>query len=213
MKRILLASLFLLIVLSGTDTQHHTYVSNNDNKTPDITAIPPTFITLQEIRDCDPSKEFPQRNPLPYFADAFQIQSSCDVYDKDHVAWVIFIFYELWERDFLDPGRQVQTALMKLEIEWGPEPLKVENVYDIDGNFIEKAEVSGLMRNSHSIWVLSEDYISETSLVHELVHIALRHSCGSADPDHEGDEYPCWTEKHSEFIDSVNLELLTTYGL
>ena len=212
MKRLVWVSLFLLIVLSGASTQHHIEASNKE-KDNNVTAIPPTFITLEVLKECDPHAEFPQENPLPYFKEASQLQYSCDVYDKDHVSWAIFVFYEYWEREFGGPGRKVKTALSKIKIEWGEEIMEVTNVYDIDGNFLEKANVSGLMQNRYSIWVLADDYISDTSLVHELVHIALAHSCGSPDADHEGADYPCWTESHSDFIDSVNLELLTTYGL
>ena len=182
-------------------------------KTSVIRALPPTFITLADIKDCDPKGIFPQTNPLPYYTDATQAQFSCEFYEKDYVAWTMYIFYELWEKEFGDPENKVNNALKHLAIKWGEENREVHNVYDIHGNFLELSTISGLMENPYSIWVKAELNISETSFVHELVHIALVHTCGSADPDHEGSEYMCWTEQHSLFIDKVDTKLKTIYGL
>ena len=187
-----------------------TYLNDDDV----IKSIPPTFITLDHIKDCDAAGDFPQTNPLPYFSRASQVQFSCDFYEKDHVAWAMYIFYELWERDFGDENESLKHALEELQIIWGKDVKDVERVYDIDGNFLEKAVVSGLMIDDTTIWVWAEDYqLSETSLIHELTHIALRHTCGEPDADHEGDKYVCWDDRHSEFIDSVNQVLKSVYSL
>jgi hypothetical protein len=178
-----------------------------------IQAIPPTFITLADIKDCDPESIFPQANPLPYYTDAVQIQFSCEFYEKDYVAWTMYIFYELWEKEFGDPKKKIKNAFNHLEIRWGRERREVHNVYDINGNFFETSSVSGLMESSSIIWVGTEDNISDTSFVHELVHIALVHTCGSADPDHEGDKFACWSEEHSLFINTINAKLKTMYGI
>ena len=188
-------------------TQHSTEIERI------IYPLPPTFITLSEIKDCDPKGTFPQINPLPYYTLASQEQFSCEFYDKDHVAWTMYIFYELWLRDFGDPGERVKQALNRLEIRWGNEVKEVKRVYDISGQFLEVADVSGLMEDPYVIWVWAESDISNTSFIHELTHIALYHSCGSADPDHEGVEYLCWDQRHSQFIDDVNTELSNSYGL
>ncbi|HIK67024.1 MAG TPA: hypothetical protein EYF95_03510 [Flavobacteriales bacterium] len=178
-----------------------------------IRAIPPTFITIEQTEDCRQEEPFPQNNPLPYYTHATQTQFSCDFYDKDYVAWTMFVFYELWEKEFGDPEKKVKNALDHLEIQWGEERREVHNVYDINGNFFESSSVSGLVEGPYIVWVWAEDKISNTSLVHELTHIALMHVCGSADPDHEGDKFACWSEEHSSFINDVNLKLSTIYGL
>jgi len=125
----------------------------------------------------------------------------------------MYIFYELWEKEFGDPEGKIRDALDHLEIQWGKDRREVHNVYDIDGNFFETSDVSGLMENSYTIWVWVEDNISETSFVHELTHVSLFHLCGNADADHEGDKFVCWSEEHSLFIDDVNAKLKSIYGI
>ena len=178
-----------------------------------VQALPPTFITLSEIRDCDKNAQFPQANPLPYWKNAAQIQYTCDIYEKDNVSWTMLIFYDLWKETFGDTNKSVKKALEQLQITWGKDSRVVNNVYTIDGTFHETANVTGLVEDDFKIWVLAEENISDSSFIHELVHIALIHSCGSADPDHEGESFPCWTLHHSLFIDEINIELLDRYGL
>jgi hypothetical protein len=179
----------------------------------DVRILPPTFITLRNIGDCVPGGSFPQRTALPFFSNAVQVQFSCDYYDHDHVAWAMYIFYEEWVNMYGDEDLAVKVSLNNLEIQWSKNPRTEERVYDIDGNFLESARVIGLMLSPTSIWVSIEPNISDTSLVHELVHIALRASCGNADPDHEGVEYPCWEPHHSEFITRINKILAKKYSL
>lgn len=211
MKRYAIATSLALIMLSSSPTTHY---SVPPDEPLDIRAIPPTFITLNHIPECIPTGPFPQTNPLPYFSGAAHIQFSCNYYEKDHVAWVMYIFYELWERDFGDINGKLKEALNHITIVWGENIKTVKNVYDIDGNFLESATVAGLMMNDSTIWVWVDGHnMSDSSLVHELTHIALRHICGDADADHEGDKYVCWDTRHSEFIDNVNTVLKEVYGL
>ena len=46
----------------------------------------------------------------------------------------------------------------------------------------------------------------DTSLVHELVHVAIYalHHGEHGDPDHEGDKYTGWTSEHTDFIKETN---------
>ena len=211
MKRLATTVAMSLVLLSSSPA---TYTPVVTAEPVTIRAIPPTFITLDPIAECIPSAPFPQINPLPYFDNGQHVQFSCSVYDKDHVAWSMLIFYELWERKFGDPDGQLMNALNKVTIVWGKDVKTVNNVYDMDGNFLEKATVSGLMKNDTTIWVWAEsENISDTSLVHELVHIELHHICGDADADHEGELFPCWKAEHSSFIDMVNEVLSYNYGL
>ena len=207
-KYLTLTLLIALLMSSDAPTIPNTAVKNGV-----VRAIPPTFITLTDIKNCDPESIFPQTNPLPYYTGAVQTQFSCEFYEKDYVAWTMYVFYELWEERFGDSEKKIENALNNLEIRWGQDRREVHNVYDINGNFLETSSVSGLMESPYISWVGIEDNISDTSFVHELVHIALVHVCGSPDPDHEGDVYKCWSEQHSFFIDEVNTALKTTYGL
>jgi len=201
----------LLILICGSPATHNDRLQKEDDV---IRAIPPTFITLEPVKDCDDNGKFPQTNPLPYYTNATQNQFSCEFYEKDHVAWAMVVFYELWEREFGDKDRKLFRALEKISIVWSKDVKEVENVYDIDGNFLEKAIVSGLMVDDTTIWVWAEDHqISETSFIHELAHIALTHTCGDPDADHEGEKFLCWDDRHSAFIDNVNQVLSSTYGL
>jgi len=196
-------------IMLSSDQPHH----NAEYVTDDIRVLPPTFITLKQIDDCVPSAGFPQRVSLPFFSNAVQVQFSCDYYDKDHVAWAMYVFYEEWNRTYGDEGKAVRHAMNNLEIQWGRESRQVSRVYDINGNFLRTASVVGLMLSPTSIWASVENNISDTSLVHELVHIALKAGCGDADPDHEGESFECWEDHHSVFIDNVNNMLNEKYGL
>ena len=207
----IMLSIVIMIIMTGSPISHRA-VQHDTPVT--IRAIPPIFITLDHIPECLPEASFPQANPLPYFSKAAQIQFSCDVYEKDNVAWVMLIFYESWIATFGGDRKKLKAALDRLTIVWGREVKTVNNVYDMHGNFLESASVSGLMEDSSTIWVWAEsDAISDSSFIHELVHIALHHTCGDADADHEGTEYSCWLEGHSIFIDEINLRLKENYDL
>jgi hypothetical protein len=212
-RRFLLYTLFVSFLSSFLGNWYAQNTYNTTLKNTIVHSIPPTFITLSPVKSCNPMGSFPQRNPLPYWKYATQTQYTCDVYEKDNIAWSLLIFYELWEAEFGDIGGKVKNALQQLQITWGAESRVVINVYSIQGEFLETAEVTGLVESRHSIWVAAAADISDTALIHELVHISLIHSCGSADADHEGDEYPCWSPYHSMFIDHVNLILSTKYRL
>lgn len=210
-KRYAIMLSIAMIMLTGSPTSHRDVQYDEPIA---IRAIPPTFITLAQIPECLPEAPFPQVNPLPYFSKATQIQFSCAVYEKDNVAWAMLIFYENWLETFGGNPEDLKAALNRLTIVWGKDVKIVNNVYDMDGNFLESATVSGLMEDESTIWVWAEsEDISDSSFVHELVHIALHHTCGDADADHEGIAYPCWHEEHSVFIDEINLQLKTNYGL
>jgi len=46
----------------------------------------------------------------------------------------------------------------------------------------------------------------DTSLVHELVHVAIYAKTNGehGDPDHEGTKYQGWTKEHTKFIKETN---------
>ena len=205
-------AIYSLVILLFSSLQFQ-QIDNTTAKEKTVQALPPTFITLADIPECDESGTFPQKNPLPWWRYATQLQYSCAVYDKDNVAWVMLIFYEFWKDEFGDSDGNVKRALNNLQIVWGKEALEVDNIYSLNGTFIPKARVCGLVKGDYEIWVMSEPRMSDTALVHELVHIALIHTCGSADPDHEGDGFPCWTAEHSMLIEDINSLLYEKYNL
>jgi len=205
-KKMILALGACLLVTTGHSHLHF-------GVTPKVVhPLPPSFITLRDIPECNPDESFPQTSLLPHFTEAHQIQYSCDFYDKDHVAWVMILFLEEWSKNFPDTYEIVENSLNALTIEWGKNSKNVKHVFDINGVLFENSQVVGLMESDTEIWVMSEPKLSSTSLVHELVHIALAHACGGADPDHEGDIYPCWSETHTKLIKKVNQRALS-FGL
>ena len=60
----------------------------------------------------------------------------------------------------------------------------------------------GLTLTDTTTWVWEGYFhkISESSLIHELVHLALRAKNGHGDSDHEGGKFDGWTRLHSEMI-------------
>ena len=210
MKKLYNLVLFILVSILLSSDQPPRNVPYNSK---DFKILPPTFITLKNIEGCNPDLPFPQRVSLPFFTNSRQIQFSCKYYDSDHVAWAMYVFYEEWVESYGDEGAILKDVLSNIEIQWGARPRVEERVFDITGQFLERANVVGLMLSPTSVWVSVEDNISDTALVHELVHISLKALCGSADPDHEGTSHPCWERHHSEFIDSVNETLQDKYAL
>ena len=79
---------------------------------------------------------------------------------------------------------------------------------------VHDAQVIGLALTPSVLWAHVGDTgnISDTALVHELVHLALWSSVGSPDADHEGRKHRGWARKHTEFILEVN-SLLKSYNL
>ena len=93
-------------------------------------------------------------------------------------------------------------------VEWGTKEKRVASAYSVSGTLLHNPEVVGLALTPTMIWVrANEKYISDTSFVHELVHVALWALNGGADADHEGDEYSGWTPKHTRFIHRTNARL------
>ena len=211
MKRLFIYFVFIAVLLKADSVKESEIIPPEIVNLPQ--PIPPTFITINPIPPCNPKNEFPQTNRLPHWARAHQVQFSCDFYPMDHVSWVLYHFYEKWSEEFGDPGNRIRHAFTDLIIEWGPEQKTVNNIYDISGRFMHEAEVFGLMTGPHRIWVWARGPLSSTALVHELAHVALYHQCGNPDPDHEGDEFSCWSPRVSNFIHRLNTELSESYDL
>ena len=163
---------------------------------------------------CKPEQSFPQMIILPYFENAIQVVSDCDVYPKYKTAMALIIFYEHWVNTFGDSRQTVKNALEKIMITWGLEKKSMKRAYSINGKKIENATIIGLTQGNSVIWVWrAKDFkISKSSFTHELVHVSLRAINGHGDYDHEGSLKEGWTKQHTELIIDVK-RALYAFGL
>ena len=160
------------------------------------------------VEHCDSWSTQPQMVKLPVFTQTWQIVSDCDRHSREAVSIAIVFFYMDWQRNFGDDGT-VWRAINNLMIEWSDEK-KIVSGYDSSGQRINKARASGAALTSGIIWVKPSELgpVCETSLVHELVHIAIWNIKGTdGDPDHIGKKYSGWTVDHSALIQRVNDKL------
>ena len=180
----------------------------------EVLHMPDIIITPTNIAGCDPRITEEQMVKLPYFKNAWQKQSDCNIYDRDIVSIVLIHFYARWKNEFEDIDRKLLIELNRITIFWGTESRKAKNIYDINGKHLKEAEIIGLCQKLSYIWVLGSDEtpIIETAFIHELVHYALAATTGEADFDHEGDKVPGWTRKHTTFISDLKDDLRRTYG-
>lgn len=141
-----------------------------------------------------------------------RVETSCGDYtftDKKLVL-AISMFVQEYSREFNMDEKDVWKLLSSLRIELSAIPRTVSGVYDINGNPIVDAYVTGLALSKDHIWVeIKTSQIWSSSLAHELVHIIIwRSNQIHGDPDHEGPEFSGWTPKHTQFIKRFNLDLL-----
>ena len=101
-------------------------------------------------------------------------------------------------------------------IEWSTkQKILINAVRNNEGQLVKKGKINGMTLSPTYIWLYTKQYkrASATSLVHELVHVALwSQGCKNGDPDHEGDIYVCWTKKHTKFINHLN-KLLAKFDI
>jgi len=154
---------------------------------------------------CVPDKSFPQMILIPFFEEATQVVPNCDVYPKHKTALAMMIFYHKWVESFGDRNFAVRGMLQKVMIRWGLEKRISRRGYSLDGNPYSGRPIIGRVESANVIWVWrGYDFkISESSLTHELVHLALMVKHGSPDADHEGHKYRGWTPAHSAMIVSA----------
>ena len=158
---------------------------------------------------CDPKKPFPQLIRLPYLQNSWHAVASCEDHDPQSVATAILYFYAQWVNEFGDPDMSVFESLNNLIIEWGPQKRKIHAAYSIDGEYLEDVTIIGLASSPRLIWCYFPygSKLSDSSMVHELVHISLWAQYDLPDADHEGLNYIGWTREHSGFIDTIKREL------
>lgn len=189
-KKVIIFLVFTLFSITCT-SQNSTIFLNNEYKRIHRKAL------------CDPSKPFPQMIIIPYFNQASQVVPNCQTYPVHQVALSFFIFYHQWLEYFEDDNMAVRGMLEKVMVRWGIEKRVGIKGYDLDGEKIEaNRNIIGLVEGKHMIWVW-QGYghkISESALIHELVHLALLAKNGSADSDHEGHKHRGWTRRHTNMI-------------
>lgn len=161
---------------------------------------------------CDDEKSFPQLIKLPYFKNSWQVVQSCEDYRSKDVAAAMLFFYTRWLSEFGDPNGNILHALNNLVIEWSEEKKVIKAAYSIDGEYHKKVTVVGLAVSPNMIWCYfpKGSKISDSPLIHELVHISLWAEVRTPDADHEGKIYRGWSEAHTSFIDEIKQELKTS---
>ena len=135
--------------------------------------------------------------------------TNCDDYtfDKNKISKVIHHFVEDYSRVFGIPEETLWRYFTDLEIEVSAIPRVVGAAFDVKGNPVKDAPVTGLALTPKKIWVeVKTSQIWSSSLIHELVHIVIwNQNMGiHADPDHEGKEFSGWTKGHTTFIRILN---------
>jgi hypothetical protein len=206
--KLLPTSLYFLLVTTIFSTSNPTSVSSLPAPPMvDIRHLPPIYIIAPELPDCVEDGKFPQLVLLPSFSAATQIVPSCHLFDRHEVAWTLNVFYRRWKKEFGDPEGKVFKMLNEVMITWGLERRTVSRAYSVHGKLLENPSVIGLAISPTVLWAHVGDtgHISETSLVHELVHLALWASEGTPDADHEaGAAFGGWTTEHTSFIWKLN---------
>ena len=151
---------------------------------------------------CNPEKPFPQMIIIPFFDRATQIVPNCETYPKHKTALALMVFYHHWLKWFGDEDLLVKKSLEKVMIDWDTKKRKVKKGFNLEGEPRTDVTINGLTRSKTMIWVWQGNFhrIAESSLMHELVHIALRAKYGHGDADHEGSKYSGWTIEHTAMI-------------
>ncbi len=151
---------------------------------------------------CDPKASFPQMVFIPFFKEASQILPNCETYPKHKTAIALLIFYHKWVEWFGDHNYAVRGMLERVMIRWDTEKKVGKRGYTLTGELFEGRNIIGRVESESIIWVWQgyNHRISQSALMHELVHLALRAKNGHADSDHEGMKYRGWTSAHSVMI-------------
>jgi hypothetical protein len=189
MKTVLAISLLLLTLSSCKNLEDGKALTKNTQEEDHQTSV----IVIEKV---------------PLFDQMYSVSEPESKIAVKKIAAATATFYIEWITNYGDVNDKILDNLDNLSILWGSELQVVENVYDVNGVFMPKGYASGLAYGPQLIWVWAEDgKISQTSFIHELVHVALWSHNSHGDADHEGNEKVLWTKHHTQFIDNVN-ELL-----
>ncbi len=199
-KKILIALCFLSsITCSGHGTS---VLFSNENK------------PIYESSLCVPGDPLPQMVLIPFFEEASQIVPNCKTYPKYMTALAMMVFYHKWEEYFGDSDYAVRGMLQKVMIQWGTTKKTSKRGFNIHGEAFTERVIIGRVEAKNIIWVWQgyNHKISQSALMHELVHLALYAKNGSPDADHEGSKYKGWTFAHSLMIDDAK-DMLRAFNL
>jgi hypothetical protein len=145
---------------------------------------------------------------LPHSKYSWHIKESVYTPDEGRISQAILIFHKRWKDRFGDKKGKVKKSLDNLMIEWSTEEKILNNIgRNNNGDIVKRGRVNGMTLSPTYIWLRANQYerVFATSLMHELVHVALwSQGCSSGDPDHEGGKYRCWTKQHTKFIIHLN---------
>ena len=148
---------------------------------------------------------------IPGYRFAYQMTDMCDYYYPSHTALAMTVFYIEWSVKFGDPNGIVHAALNDLFVEYNSHQRRMSRVYSTRGEYRPGPTIiNGLTgEGGKYIFVWSGTMpgrLYDTSLVHELVHVAIYAKTNGehGDPDHEGTKYQGWTKEHTKFIKETN---------
>jgi hypothetical protein len=159
------------------------------------------------------SKNLPHMQKLPVYKNGWQIVDSCYSHLPHSTALAIVVFENEWMEEF-GRSQKVLDVLTEILVEWSSERRYVSGYFN-NGIPYKDLRVSGLALGPKYVGVYTETDVKlcKTSLVHELVHVAIRAENGKhGDADHEGPRYKGWTRKHTKFIKKTN-KILCEIGL
>ena len=127
-------------------------------------------------------------------------------YDSSIVNVALNIFEEEWSNEWGN-NEDVNNAVNNLCIVWEPYLFELSNGGETKEGlpklYSGVTEDIGRVR----VFISEQREIDRTALIHELVHVMLWRVNDEPDPDHESDKYRGWTDKHNDFIRSVNAKI------
>lgn len=178
---------------------------------PDLEYIK-TGLFYNSVSDPGCEKNVPEKTyRIPGYRFAYQMTDMCDYYYPSHTALAMTVFYIEWSMRFGDPHGNVHAALNDLFVEYNSHQRRISRVYSVEGEYRPGPTViNGLTgEGGKYIFVWSGTMpgrLYDTSLVHELVHVAMyaNNNGEHGDPDHEGPKYEGWTPEHTKFIKETN---------
>ena len=150
---------------------------------------------------------------LPFSPHSWQITDSDEAPDALRVSQAVTIFYRQWQKTFGDKEDRIKKNLDELMIEWSSKEKTHETIEKNRSGqtIITRKIIKGMTICPTYIWLKTNQYkrVFASSLVHELVHVALwTQVCRGGDPDHEKGYPPCWTTQHNKFVRYVNKILM-----
>jgi hypothetical protein len=166
----------------------------------------------ESISDPGCAKNVPDKTyRIPGYRFSYQMTDMCEYYFPSHTALAMTVFYIEWSTRFGDANGAVHEAINDVFVEYNSRQRIISRVYSTGGEFRPGPTViNGLVgEKGKYIFVWSGTMpgrLYDTSLVHELVHVAIYalNNGEHGDPDHEGDKYSGWTDEHTEFIEQTN---------